>query len=94
MTDTEQVRQISELVTHKVLEGFKKQLPCDKVQAMVHEHDRILHDGLRQDVAEIKEELKDERVARDKTRRRFFIAIAVVVFGFILRDVLPRVFGG
>ena len=94
MTDTEQVKQISELVTRKVLEGFKKQLPCDKVQAMVHEHDTILKDGLGKDVAAIKKRLDDDLDARDKTRRRFFIAIAVVVFGFILRDVLPRVFGG
>ena len=98
MTDTEQVKQISELITRKVLDGFKKQLPCNDMQKMVHEHNSILNNGLRDDVAEIKEQLKtqaeNKEVGRKTFWRGFGIAIAATIVSLFLREILPKIFGG
>jgi hypothetical protein len=90
MTDTEQVEKIAELVTRKVLDGFQERLPCDKVQVQVHELETTINNGLKDDVAEIKEELREAK----RSRRKFFISLAAVIFAFVLREFAPLLFGG
>ena len=99
------VELTAETVATKVADKLIDDLPCKENTKMLVDHESKIHDGLQDDVKELKETLVDHQQRhhnseKEKTRSRkafrrgFLIAGLTLVVGIVFRDLIPKLFGG